>query len=84
MSPLSRGIFIIVSGAAEWVWCFILSGILCTNTTALHDVSSPPPRHLYRAPGEGERGEEERRGDFKLTCLSATDTSGWLMVDGML
>lgn len=51
MSPLSRGIFIIVSAAAEWVSCFILSGI------------QMPPSHLLavliRLLERDERGEEE-------------------------
>lgn len=64
MSPLSRGIFIIVSGAAEWVWCFILPGILCVQPPPLHLQQHPFPTssHLYQAPGDGGREEEPRGG----------------------
>lgn len=72
MSPLSRGIFIIVSGAAEWVWCFILSGILCTSTTALPDISSPPPAIFIGLLAKEEEEKKNEEGIFKLTRFSTT------------
>lgn len=66
MSPLSRGIFIIVSGVAEWVWCFILAGILWTSTSAL---PTPHP-HLLSAIFIGLLAKTEEESKNKEGTLS--------------